>query len=198
MKIEQLDSPRILISLGEKDMTDYALTFDTISLEDPHAGHILKQLMHHACAETGISLHNKQVLIEAMQYEHGCLLLLTVSDKHRRKTYHIKRNGHCLTFCFHSADDLLHCIQTLCHLHERHPHSAVYRYGNAYYLCLPSSLPITRRCRYIAGEFADGCRFGRPFLAFLQEHAQVLQPDDAIRTIGHLLEHKRKRSFEVQ
>ncbi len=184
MKIEQLDSRRILISLGEQDMTDYALTFDTISLEDPHAGRVLKELMQCACDRTGISLHNKQVLIEAMQYEHGCLLLLTVSEKHRRRMYRIKRDGHCVTFRFDTVDALLHCMQTLCHLRERYPHSAVYRYENVYYLSMSSTLPLTRRCRYLVSEFADGYRLGRLFPAFLQEHAHVVQSDNAIQVIG--------------
>ena len=189
MRIEQLDKTRILIALGEKDLADHALSFERLNLHDPLACQFLKTILRHACAETGINLRNKRLLLEAMPHEKGCLLLLTISDPHHpRKVYHIKRNLCCMSYGFHQAENLLHCVQALYRLHEKHPLSAVYRLHHDYYLVLPSTLPLSRRCLGMAHEFADSRHGGRLFFSFLQEHAQALQSTDAIDTIGVLLE----------
>ncbi len=192
MKIEQLDKTHILISLGENELADYALTFDSLSPEHPIAGRFLQELMAHASAVTGLSLHHKQVVMEAMQYEHGCLFLLTISnppkESHKRKTYRIRHGRHDMVFRFDEAEHFLHCVQTLYHLGESHPHSAVYRWNGCYYLVLPSAMPLTRRCRCMAAEFSSGCRTGSLLAAFLREHGQVLQSDNAIQSIGRWLE----------
>lgn len=169
-------------------MAHYDLTFETLSMQEPHSGRILRELMTHACSQTGISLKNKQVMIEAMQYEHGCLLLLTVSEKIRKqKTYRIKSRNQCMVFRFDDVENLLQCLQTLCQLHERHPHSAVYRLNKSYYLVLPSAFPPTKRLRYTLAEFADEHCSGKLMSAFLQEHACPLQTANAIDTIGKFL-----------
>lgn len=189
MRIEQLDKTRILIALEEKDLADHALSFERLHLRDPQTCQFLKTILRQACAETGIHWQNKRLLLEALPHEKGCLLLLTISEPHHpRKVYHIKRNLYCTSYCFHHAEHLLHCVQALYRLHEKHPFSAVYRLHKDYYLVLPSTLPLSRRCLGMVHEFADSRHTGRLFFSFLREHAQVLQSTDAIDTIGGLLE----------
>ena len=90
MNIEQIDDSRVLITLCDEDMKSYSVSFDTMSLSDEHTKKVLKQLMYYASDKTGISFEKKHILIEALKYEHGCILLFTVSEKGKRKIYKIK------------------------------------------------------------------------------------------------------------
>lgn len=185
MKIEQLASDRILISLGEKDLAGYSMTFDTLDLKEETSRRMIRELLRLVAEECGLSMRNKRILIEAMQYDKGCLLLLTFSDKcRRRKVYHIKHDHYSITFAFRKLDHLLHCLQILYSMKCRLPESTVCLYQNRYYLILQSAFLPKSRFYYTIAEFADSSRMGRLLPAFLLEHAAVIAQKHAIEKIG--------------
>ena len=85
MTIEQIDSNRILIALCDDDMKSFSLEFESMTLSDPHVKEMIQRLLKFASNETGISVKNKKMLIEAIPYINGCLFLITLSQKtHKR------------------------------------------------------------------------------------------------------------------
>ena len=77
MNIEQIDESRVLITLCDEDMESYSVSFESLSLSDNHTRRVLKKLMYYASDRTGIKKKKKHILIEALKYEHGCLLLFS-------------------------------------------------------------------------------------------------------------------------
>ena len=94
MTVEQIDSSKVLISLCNEDLTEYSLRFDTMSFNDPHSRRILNKLLTIACGKTGIKQEkDKSMLVEAMPHSNGCLILLTMNHKKKKRTvYRIKKN----------------------------------------------------------------------------------------------------------
>ncbi len=54
MTINRLDGERVLVVLGGKDMTDFALDFKKMSLQNAHARKVLLRLTRLACRKSGI------------------------------------------------------------------------------------------------------------------------------------------------
>ena len=126
MKIEQIDRTRILISLGEADLKNYSVTFESLSLSEEHSRQVLRELLHTASSRTGISFHNKRIVIEALKYEHGCLLLLTLSSRSgKKKRYRLRFHHSLYLFRFECAEHLLSCIAALYPLPRQNVSSSV-------------------------------------------------------------------------
>ena len=95
MIIEQIDSSKVLISLCNNDMEDYQLEFGTMDFENPHSKKILMRLLGIVCNKTGLSTKNKQLLLETLPLDSGCLILVTFMDtkpkinKYRIKNHHL-------------------------------------------------------------------------------------------------------------
>ncbi len=188
MNIEQIDEQRIMISLSDKDLEGYRVTFETLSLSEIHARSVIQSLIQRAAVRTGISVDNKKITIEALKYEHGCLLLLTVENrKPPRKKYKIKNAGESYTFSFSDAESLLSCIKSLYAMNGRHIKSTVYYDGKRYYLVV-SNLPIlSKKYIHTIKEFSMGCRHSASSSASVAEHCMALTGSRAIESIGQHL-----------
>ncbi len=66
MTINRLDGERVLVVLGGKDMTDFALDFKKMSLQNAHARKVLLRLTRLACRKSGIDTNGKRVNVEAL------------------------------------------------------------------------------------------------------------------------------------
>lgn len=188
MNIEQIDASRILISLCDKDMESYSVTFDTLSLSELHSRKVIKELMYRASIRTGISFKNKRIVIEALKYEHGCLLLLTISDKEKkRKVYRIKYYNDSYIFVFDDVESLLACIKALYGISGNKYSSSVYYYKNKYYLVINSASTLKRKYKNMISEFCVKQMRGSAYTAFLLEHAQLLSEKNAVDIIGSKL-----------
>ena len=82
MTIEQIDSGKVMILLKNSDMKDFALEYSSLSFSDPHSRRILTRLLSLACSKTGVSAKNKKMFVEALPHKNGCLILLTLKEKH--------------------------------------------------------------------------------------------------------------------
>ena len=113
MTIEQIDNERILIALCDEDMKSFSLEFESMTLSDSHVKEMIQRLLKFASKETGISVKNKKMLIEAIPYINGCLFLITLTQKaHKRKIYKIK-NARPIIIGFIDAEDMLRCISVV-------------------------------------------------------------------------------------
>ncbi len=186
MNIEQIDAERILISLSDKDMESYSVTFESLELSEIHSRKVLNQLLYYASEKTGISLKDKRILIEALKYEHGCLLLLTVSQKKdkKRKTYKIKSCGEDLIFKFQSVESFLACIKALYSLSKGKIISSAYSKDNKYYLIISCSSVLRNKYIRTVREFSLSRIYDPLFSAVLLEYANEIAVFNAVETIG--------------
>ena len=185
MNIEQIDTSRIIISLADKDMEHYSVSFETLNLDEFHSREVLKELLYYASVKTGISFKNKKILIEAMQYEHGCLLLITVSDKNKnRKIYRIKSYTDSYIFTFGSVEDFLACMKALYNIKDNKFFSSAFVDNGLYYLAIQSASALKNKYLSTISEFSTQINRGDICLAALREHATLLCDKNAIETIG--------------
>src|SRR5574344_1355283 len=93
MTIQQLDDTRVIIVLCKEDMETLSLKYSTLSFKDAHSRTVIKQLVSVAGHRAGFTLSNHSVAIEALPYNTGCLLVVTLLPKSRNpKRYRIKRD----------------------------------------------------------------------------------------------------------
>ena len=85
MTIEQLDKSKVLISLCKEDMDNFSLDISDMSFCDEHSRKVLLRLLQLASRKTGVEMHKGAVLLEALPHNCGCLLLVTVMEKTKRK-----------------------------------------------------------------------------------------------------------------
>ncbi len=184
MNIEQLDQERILISLCDKEMEQYSVTFDQLDLYEKNSETMLRELLLNASEQTGISMKDKHILIEAMKFEHGCLLLITVSASKKRKSYKVRRNTVFRTLIFDNADNLFGCIGAFSRIKVDTVSSSLLAYKNRYYLILSSSESINDNIISTAYEFDADIRYGKNFTEFLYEHGSLLSAKNAVDEIS--------------
>lgn len=182
MNIEKIDTRRIIISLCEKDMQNYAVTFDSLNFSETHSKTVLTDIMKRAAETTGIDFKNKKIIIEALRYDTGCLLLLTVARK--RKTYRVRYGTETFIFRFSSAETFLSCIKALYYMQKDRFFSSAYLYDNSYYLIIKTSAKLKNKYINTIGEFSTGYAKGNILHSFLSEHAKPLHLNNAVQHIG--------------
>lgn len=192
MNIEQLDTARILISLCDSDMEKYSVSFESLSLTEIHSRRVIIDLLKKASETTGLAISDKRILIEALKYEKGCLLLITLKNKtDSRKRYRIKYFNKTTVFGFSETEDFLNCISVLYKISDIRYPAAAYSYKNRYYLAVRSSGEIDLRYLHIINEYCSSKKTGSVFAAFLAEHALLIEPKNAVYNIGRALTKKR-------
>lgn len=185
MNIERIDNSRIIVSLCNKDMEKFSVTFETLNLSDIHSRKVLKEILCYASYQTGIQLKNKKILIEAMQYEHGCILLITLSDKNKkRKIYRIKNRSDIYIFGFENADCFLNCINAIYHIHENKYSSSAFELDGKYYLAVQPTTSLKSKYLQTVNEFSSEVKYGKINFEILKEHASVIASKNAVETIG--------------
>ena len=185
MNIKQIDADRILISLCDEDLKSYCITFESLDTDDRHSELVLEELLLKASEYTGTSFRNKRVLIEAMKYDHGCILLLTLREKAgKRRSYRLSRTTQTVTFAFDRAESFLCCIEALYHIKNRRIVSSAFVCGNRYYLVISSPAAIKSSLLNTASEFSCEKKKGLAFISFLREHGEALSVGRAVEIIG--------------
>ena len=185
MNIEQIDDSRVLITLCDEEMKSYSVSFESLSLSDNNTRTVLKKLMYYASDRTGINFEKKHILIEALKYDHGCLLLFTLSKKSsEKKTYKIKYYNDSYIFTFEDTETLLSCIQALYLMNDSRFASSLYSGKNRYYLVINS--PAALKPKYICtiSEFCTHQFRGSIRTAVLREHTKPVSEKNAVEVIG--------------
>ena len=139
MTIEQIDSGKVMIVLGSNDMKDFSLEYNTLSFNDPHSRKILSRLLTLACSKTGMSIDNKKMLVEALPHKSGCLILLTLKPKTKRRVYRVKKPNRCLCCIFTDVERLIRASLALC---SKLPENKIYSYRDKYYLLIEDNIAL--------------------------------------------------------
>ena len=187
MNISRLSDDRVLISLCHDDMKNFELDFDTITLKSPHSKRILLRLMTLALSSAGLNTTNKSVMLEALENNEGCLILVSLSDKKQhRKKYRIKRISEFPCFRFECCDDMIDAIKTLYNTDMLFYNNCAYTYNNRYYLVFNYPV-VSQKARKILCEYSHSIKCTKPFAAKLNEHGKILSNGNAIVHIGSSL-----------
>lgn len=139
MTIEQIDPSKVMIVLGNNDMKDFSLEYNTLSFSDPHSRKILSRLLTLACSKTGISIDNKKMLVEALPHKSGCLILLTLKPKTKRRAYRIKKADRYLCCIFPDVERL---ITASVALKDKLPENIVFYFDDKYYLLIEKNIAL--------------------------------------------------------
>lgn len=186
LTVDKLGKNMVLVVLGSRDMEDYRLDFEALSLNDEHSRKILIRIMQAACYKSGIAVSGKSVKLEAIRLEDGCYILITVDNIHRSHTYKIKNPRECRCYSLGNSGNFLNAIEMLYRQNVCCNKNSVYVYNNEYYIIFEYPA-IPRRFRRVLSEYAEK-RGGRTFAARVMENGRRLCKVNAIAQIGkHLV-----------
>ncbi len=166
MKIIRLEQDRIKVILSERELIDMNIDIETLSPNSPELGGFLRAVMNAVRAETGFSLENGQVMVEASTYKDGIVLLLyRTKQKSRIKGVKLSGKKESTVFEFRSLDDL---GKLLMNTERRYILTMrLYRYRGNLYVALPkSSIPFlmyefslkngkSALCESVLSEYGD-------------------------------------------
>ena len=187
MTIEQLGKTKLLISLCSQDMKDFSLRFDTMSLWDDHSRKVLWRLLHLASSKTGIPMDESCVLVEAVPFDSGCVLLVSLIDKgDRRKTYRaVKPKGRpCVMFC--TSTELLSCAEMVYRQEMPLHKNSLWLFEDRYYLLFDYPC-ISQKAKGLLGEFGKVFLANDRKVATLKEAGKALCEGDAMNTVGRVV-----------
>ena len=186
MNIEKINSEKLLISLCDKELEEYNLTYEGLSFSDNRSKRVIEELLIRAEGKTGMKLNGKKLMIEAMKYDHGCILLVTVVNRHKRKIYSIKSRSNNYAFRFDCAEELLACIEQLYRANETNKKSSILSDSRNYYLLLGNCIPSESFMR-ITGEYAKSVQSGKITCSALREKCNVIAAENALETVGRAM-----------
>lgn len=182
MTIEQLDKSKVLISLCKEDMDKFSLDIRNMSFCDEHSRKVLLRLLQLACSKTGIEMQKGAVLLEALPHNCGCLLLVTVMEKTKRKTYKVKRYRDFPVYMFETAENLLSCVQKMGD-NKVIPHwNSLWLKDDRYYLIFDYPLSGSVYSG-ILGEFGRRIKATDVYLSRLKESGKLLKDQNAVEHI---------------
>ncbi len=181
MTINRLDGQRVLVVLEDKEMTDYALDFGKMDMENAHARKILLRLTRLACRKSGIETRGRRVSVEALSMGESCYLLVTVRRHPQR--YRLKRSE---VVCCRLANctDFLNAVEMLYRLRWYGTGNAAYEWNGSYYLLFDFPLPLS--ARRVLQEYAVQ-RGGALLAARVREQGRPLCERNAVSVIGEKL-----------
>lgn len=188
MTIEQLDETRVLIALGKDDMHILSLEYSTMGFKDPYSRRVLKKLLALAGAKTGLTVSNRTVMVEALPYDKGCLLVLTLVPKENGpKKYRIKRSQTSTMYCFENSEALLGACEQLYLGGFLLTGSIVWEHKNKYYLIVKPSIAIAEKALFTLREYALVETTKKTEIAKITEHGNIVAESHAILHIGHAM-----------
>lgn len=185
--VEQLDKEKLLISLGLDDMRELSVSFETLDICDKDARMIIMRLLRLACKRAGVAYLQKTLLVEALPCDSGCLLLVTLMEKHsKRRMYKVKRLREYPCFCFFSAESLLSASERLKALDIKLYSNSLWLYKEKFFLIVDYPI-VSERVRSILSEYAGGLSGTRVFVSRVRESGKLLCPSNAMSVIGEFM-----------
>lgn len=183
MTIEQLDTSKVLISLCNEDMKNFELQFENMSFYSEHSKRILLRILKLACMKAGVSCKSKTVLMEALPHQSGCLILVTMMDGEKRKTYKVKKTEKKPCFAFEGAEEMLTGVEKLYRSSFSLHSNSLWMCEGRYYLIF--DYPLVQECvRRILMEYAVHTACPQVEIARIKERGKLLCGKSAVDIIG--------------
>lgn len=184
MHIERLDKAKIIISLCSQDMQDFCLNFEKMNFQDEHSRVVMMRLLKLASVKTGIHMHGRTVVVEALPFDGGCMLLVTLLDKEKsKKVYKVKRMEEHPAVMFSDAEKLLSAAEAV-YLRGACMHlNSLWLVDDRYYLVMDYPYMSTL-LKGMLTEFGSYLPLSVAQMSRIKERGRLLVASDALRIIG--------------
>ena len=180
MNIERLDSSRILISLGDKELFEqFHTSFDGLEKNTVQDSDLLGKIICETKLITGVDLSDKKLTIEAARYNSGCIFLITFRSRSKRKKYYLKERSDNFSFCFSSFDQLHCCLIALDNERKSDLKSRLVHIDNMYYLIIPGIFRSGRLFGLIM-EYSSSFSQGKYRAAAICERGTLIGGNNAV------------------
>lgn len=184
MTVDKIQKNMILVTLCDEDMREFSLDYDALSFYDSHSRKILMRILQVACFKSGVEIKDKKMLVEALPTADGCILVLTVEEKQRKK-YKMQGKGKCNCFDVGNSKNFLDVIYLLYKQNVCCNKNSAYEKDGKYYLIFDYPA-VPKRFKRILHEYAVRCG-GNIFASSLRENAKEICKTNAITVIGRCL-----------
>ena len=187
MNIELLDEKRVLIDLCVEDMQLLSLEYKTLSMQSVNNRRIINNLVRIAKIKTGFCIEeNATVFVEAMPYNGGCFILITLNSN-KGKKYKVVRKRYRRMFVFDDCEAMLSAIEKIYPNYNRCCESTLAVKDNIYYLLISSKNKLNNQQEVIFSEFSTARVKSSIRIAHILEHSKVIEENNAIEKIGNAL-----------
>lgn len=176
MKIVRVEQDKIKVILSESELIDMNIDIENLSPNSPELSVFLRRVMDAVRKETGFSLENGQVMVEASTYKDGIILMLSkTKQRERNKIKGVKVAGkkESIVFEFCSFDDL---SAMLLNVEKRHIlHMRLYRHKHRFFIAISkSSIP------FLIYEYSLKSKKSVISESFLAEYGHLLADGDKL------------------
>lgn len=191
MNIELLDEKRVLIDLCVEDMQLLSLEYKNLSMKSASNRRIINNLVRIAKIKTGF--HTEEgatVFVEAMPYEGGCFILITLKEesKSKNKRYRVIRKKYRKMFIFDNCESMLCAIEKIYPNHTTNSYKSTLAIkDNIYYLLILSNNKMNIKEEIIFSEFSKAIVRANIEIAHILEHSKIISENNAIEKIGSAL-----------
>lgn len=184
--LEKIDETRLLIGLTGEDMDLLDLTFSQLNWKDDYSREVIWKLLSRAKKEIGFMTDDRQLMIEAIPQQDGCVVLITLLAKlnRERKIFKIKENKKPYVFSFKSSEDLIRAIERLYDNECKFIRSTVLEYNEKYYIILYIQGSVSTKLQAVVSEYGE--LIGKDFIvaAQISEQGRIIAKNNAIEKIG--------------
>ena len=170
MNIEKLDEKRVLFDLCLEDMKLLSIEYNSLNAKSSYN-------------------RNSGIFVEAMPYDGGCFILITINkNKSRKRKYKVVKKEFRCVFSFDNCESMLCAIEKL---HRTKPRSGcisklIYCSG-CYHLLLSSLRPVSTAMSHIISEYSGKRNTNKILISYILEHGKTLEENNAIEKIGTAL-----------
>ena len=183
MTIEKLSSAKVLISLCADDMENFRINIDKMGFCNDDSRKVLLRLLELACKEAGVTLRGKTILMEALPLQSGCLILVTFSDKKKRRVYKVKSIKRRTVYMFDDAEKMLCAAENLYRISAEIPLHSLWSFAGRYYAVF-EYCPLQKNICAVLRDYARRTRLSGVALARMQEGGTLIRSQNPLRTIG--------------
>lgn len=187
MFIEQLDNTRLLITLEQEDLNIFELEPYSISFENNETKSLLKQLLTLAAIKAGVSIKDKSLSVEAMPYDSGCFLLVTIKPKGKRKIYRIKGESTQILTKFNTTEEMLGAVKRIYDTGINPADCSLFEGDGNYYLLIVSDRSLPEKVHHILTEYGEITPCSTMSKARLCEFFNTICEKNAISVVGSRL-----------
>lgn len=184
MKVNVINEYRIEMELGEEELSDFDVSYETLDYSDVNTRRFLRELAQSA-RELGVEADmSGRVLIEAFRIRGGCKLCFTFLPPRGKDAPSVKqlvKRDHAL-FCAAApeAETLCRFCGTLPEIKE----SSLFFSGKEYVITLSAEPEELSRCALTAEEFGVRVPENTALaLARCRENGTVLFKEDAVKKL---------------
>lgn len=197
MRIERLSENRIKVTLTTEDLLKWNITYETLLPDNPDTNRFFRDIISQAIQQTGIKLDSCRLTVEAMKRDgntYVIIIMKNICDKNKPARYKFrwkKKTGsffaQVLIYSFQSMNDLEKFAKNnSCYCFLFDGKNSLFRDKEKLVLVVALSEELydyailfdDRIC-----EYADRKKMGVLYQSYLNEYANLIIKDTALKTI---------------